>query len=249
MPSIFISGAARGLGRAVAEKFLAEGWTVGAYDIMPLTWEHPRLFSGTLDVTAAASWSAALAEFAAHCGGRIDVVDNNAGIIADGPLATLEPEAVSRQIEVNCLGVTLGARAAHPYLKRSKGQLVNMGSAAAIYGQPGIAVYSATKFYVGGLTEALSLEWRRDGIRVIDLWPLWARTSLAEVSASSVRRLGVRITPEQVADRLWRAVNYRNYWERGRVHHGVSTLDKALYLGRSLAPDRVVRALTRVIAG
>ncbi|QGU06091.1 Sorbitol dehydrogenase [Corynebacterium occultum] len=249
MPSIFISGAARGLGRAVAEKFLAEGWTVGAYDIAPITYEHPHLFSGILDVTDAASWEEALGEFATHSGGLIDVVDNNAGILIDGALSSLGPNAVARQIEVNCLGVTLGAQAAHPYLKKSKGQLVNMASASAIHGQPNIAVYSATKSYVGGLTEALGLEWRRDGIRVIDLWPLWARTGLAEVEAPSVRRLGVRITPEQVAQTLWRAVNYKNRWERGKVHHGVSTLDKALYLGRSLAPDRVARLLTRVIAG
>lgn len=252
MPSIFISGAAQGIGKAVALKFLEEGWTVGAYDITPVTYEActGTLITGHLDVTEAGDWEQALEDFTAHTGGTLDVLDNNAGIIIDGPLQEADPAGVDKLIAVNCTGVTLGARAAHKYLKRTPGaQLVSMASASAVYGQPNIAVYSATKFYVAGLTEALSLEWRHDDIRVLDIWPLWAKTSLADVDASSTRRLGVRLTPEQVADTLWRAVNPENRWARGKVHHGVSLMDKAFYLGRSLAPDRLARFLTKVVAG
>ncbi len=253
MSSIFISGAAHGIGRAVAERFLAEGWTVGAYDIAPVAWaghNDDRLFTGHLDVTDAASWEAALAEFTAHTGGRLDVLDNNAGVIVDQVLADSDPVAVQRLIDVNCLGVTLGARAAHTYLKATPGaQLVNMSSASAVYGQPAIAAYSASKFYVSGLTEALGLEWRGDDIRVLDIRPLWAKTALADVDAASVRRLGVRITPGQVADTVWEAVHPTSRWARGRVHHGVSRLDQVLALGRSLVPDRAARVLTRVLAG
>lgn len=248
MRNIFITGAATGIGRAVAERFLAEGWTVGAYDIAPVTWgTSDRLHTGLLDVRSSDSWDTALSEFAAVAG-RIDVVDNNAGVIVDGALAAADPVAVEQLIDVNCLGVTLGARAAHPYLKGG-GTLINMSSASAIYGQPQIAAYSASKFYVSGLTEALGLEWRKDRIRVVAVWPLWAKTTLAKVQAASIRRLGVRITPEQVADVVWRAANAEGRWARGKVHYGVSALDKALYLGRSLAPDRVAKLLTRVLAG
>ncbi|MDO5670250.1 MAG: SDR family oxidoreductase [Corynebacterium sp.] len=246
MPSIFITGGATGIGRAVAERFLAAGWVVGAYDINPVTWSS-EVHAGLIDVRSAASWDAALADFAAVAG-RIDVVDNNAGVIVDGPLAQADPQALQQLLDVNCLGVTLGARAAYEYL-RGGGTLVNMSSASAIYGQPQIAAYSASKFYVAGLTEALGLEWRRDRIRVVDVWPLWTRTGMADVEAASVRRLGVRLTPEQVADVVWRAATAQGRWARGQVHYGVSGLDKALYLGRSLAPDRVARALTRVLAG
>ncbi|MEJ6014045.1 SDR family oxidoreductase [Corynebacterium sp. H127] len=246
MKSIFISGAAQGIGRAVAEKFLAEGWTVGAYDIAPVEYQHERLISGHLDVTSAASWDEAHADFAGQVGGTIDIVDNNAGIIAAGLLADISPEAVKRQIDINCTGVTYGAQAAKRYLKRGS-QLVNMSSAAT-YGQPEISVYSASKFYVAGLTEALSLEWAHAGIRVVAIWPLWARTALAENSATSVRRLGVRITPEQVADAIW-AATHPNRWTRGRIHWGVSPQDKAIYLARQLAPNRVARLVTRAFSG
>ncbi len=247
MKSIVITGAAGGLGRAVAERFLAEGWLVGAYDLHEP--DLPGAVTGVLDVTDADAWDRVLAEFAEHSGGKIDVLDNNAGVIIEGPLADADVTGVDGTIAVNVLGVTLGARAAHPYLKKAKGTLVGMASAAAIHGQPGVAVYSATKFYVNGLTEALSLEWRRDGIRVIDVNPLWAKTPLADNGAASVRRLGVRITPEQVAERVWRAVHPANAWERGAMHYGVSRLDRFLLLLGGFAPDRMRRFLTGLIAG
>lgn len=250
MASIFVSGAAQGLGRAVAHHFLAKNWIVGAYDIVPIADAHPNLHTGCLDVTQAVSWEKALAQFSEHTGGRLDVLHNNAGIIADGNLATLSEKQVAQQLNVNCLGVTLGARAAHPYLAATPGaHLVNMASASAIHGQPGIAVYSATKFYVAGLTEALALEWRGDDIRVIDIWPLWAKTSLAEVRAASVRRLGVHITPEQVAATVWEAVHPKNRWSRGKIHYGVSTLDKLMHSAREALPARLATQLTRIIAG
>lgn len=247
MQSIVITGAAGGLGRAVAEKFLAEGWLVGAYDLV-----EPELdgaINGVLDVTDAAAWERVLADFAGHSGGGIDVLDNNAGVIISGPLADASPDAIARIIDVNVRGLTLGARAAYRYLRRTQGTLLGMASAAGIHGQPGIAVYSATKSYVNGLTEALSLEWRADGIRVVDVNPLWAKTSLADVDAASVRKLGVRITPEQVAQRVWEAVHPANAWERGVMHYGVSPVDRVFRGAAGFAPDRLRRLLTRIVAG
>lgn len=227
-----------------------EGWQVGAYDIASIEYEHPNLHKGRLDVTKADGWESALADFAALTGGTIDVVDNNAGIITDGPLAEAKEGDVEKLIAVNVTGLTLGARAAYPYLKRTPGaHLLNMCSDLAVYGQPNIAVYSASKFYMAGLTESLELEWRKDDIRVVDLWPLWAKTSLANVDVASTRRLGVRITPEQVAGAVWAAVNPKRRWARRKVHHGVSALDKSLYVVKSLVPDRVARGLTKVVAG
>ena len=196
MSTIFISGAARGIGRAIAELFLDQGWIVGAYDIDTVDYTHPNLITGVLDVTDAQSWQTALAEFAAHSPAHtITVVVNNAGVLTSGGIADISPAAIEHQISVNCTGIALGAHAAFPHL-RTGSTLVNMGSASAIFGQPTIAVYSATKFFVAGLTEALSLEWAKHRIRVIDLWPLWAKTDLSShANAGSIKRLGVHITP------------------------------------------------------
>lgn len=249
MNSIIITGAAGGLGRATAQKFLTEGWRVGAYDLSEPDYTADNLVTGTLDVTSPADWDRALRDFTAHTDGRLDVLNNNAGVLIDGPLADADPDQLKNLIDVNIYGLSLGARAAHPYLKKARGTLVNMGSAAAIFGQSGIAAYSASKFYVNGLTEALSLEWAKDKIRVVDVNPLWAKTTLADNNAASVKRLGVRITPEQVADRVWLAANPPNRWEKAVLHYGVSPVERVLRAISRLAPDRIVRVGNRIVAG
>ncbi|MDO4929357.1 MAG: SDR family oxidoreductase [Corynebacterium sp.] len=249
MQSIFISGGAAGIGRAVANKFANAGWLVGSYDIAKQDHTHPNIICGELDVRDAESWDAALSNFCERTDGQLDVLDNNAGIIRAGELSTLNPSDIEAQISINTLGPTLGARAAFPYLKRTPGaQLVSMASAAAIFGQPEICIYGASKSYVGSLTEALSLEWRHDDIRVVDIWPLWAKTALADNSATSIKRLGVHITPEQVAQRVWDATHPKNRWQRGRIHYGVSVVDETFYRMRSASPDRLARAATRLFS-
>ncbi|KQB84042.1 SDR family oxidoreductase [Corynebacterium oculi] len=253
--SIFISGGASGIGCQVALRFHREGWIVGVYDrderaLAALNEEYPGIVTGPLDVTDAQQWEEALADFASHTGGRLDVLDNNAGIIGDGDIVDQSPEVIAAQNNVNCTGAVLGARAAHRYLKGTKGShLVNMGSASAIYGQPHIIPYSASKFYVTGLSEALDLEWRRDGIRVVCLMPLWVKTKLADVEAASTKRLGVRITPEQVAEAVWKAVHPRNILERQRRFYSVSTTDLVFRYLRRIVPQPVVRLVNMLVAG
>ena len=252
--SIFISGAAAGIGREVALKFYNAGWTVGAFDIddaalSDLAKDHPGIITGHLDVTKYGDWEKALAGFTSHTGGTLDVLDNNAGIIVDGDITDQSPEQIAAQVDVNCTGLTLGARAAHAYLKNTPGaHLVNMCSASAIYGQPHIAPYSASKFFVYGMTQALDLEWRKDDIRVVALMPLWAKTKLADVKASSVKRLGVRITPEQVADKVWEAVHEGKRRKFLRFY-SVSTNDLVLRYSARLAPSFASRFVNKLIAG
>jgi oxidoreductase, short chain dehydrogenase/reductase family protein len=109
MSTIFISGAARGIGRAIAELFLDRGWIVGAYDIDTVDYTHPNLITGVLDVTDAQSWQTTLAEFAAHSPtSTITVVVNNAGVLTSGNIADISPAAIEHQISVNCTGIALG---------------------------------------------------------------------------------------------------------------------------------------------
>ena len=84
-------------------------------------------------------------------------------------------------VDVNVKGVVFGCHAALPHLRRTPGSVVvNVSSASALYGQPGLAVYSATKSAVCALTEALELEWRPHGVRVVDVLPLFVRTAMGE---------------------------------------------------------------------
>lgn len=213
MASIFISGGAAGIGLATAERFGREGWTVGVYDVnkealAEVKAKHPQWITGELDVREAEQWEEALRDFTSHTGGTLDVLDNNAGILVAGDLDEISPSVVKAQIDIDVLGVTLGAQAAFKYLKATPGShLVNIASASAIYGQPGIATYSAAKFYVAGLTEALELEWEPHGVRVVGVWPLWAKTALADPKAKSTQTLGINITPEEIADKVWQSVH------------------------------------------
>lgn len=251
--SIFISGGAAGIGREVALRFLREGWTVGAYDIDQtglgeLKSQHPEIHTGPLDVTDHQSWEKALADFTSHTGGRLDVLDNNAGIIASGDIVEQTPGQIAAQNAVNCTGVVLGARAAHPYLKATRGaHLVNMGSASSIYGQPHIAPYSASKFYVEGLTQALDLEWAGDDIRVVAIMPLWARTKLADLDHASTKRLGVNIEPEDVAESVWKSVN-PNAIARHRHFYSVSRVDLAFRLASKFSPALLLREINHRVS-
>lgn len=255
MPSIFITGGAAGIGLATAERFGREGWTVGIYDVdeaalAAVQAAHPDWITGVLDVREPEQWERALADFTAHTGGTLDVLDNNAGIIGDMDIAEQPAGLIAKTIEINCTGVTFGAKAAYPYLKVTKGaHMISMGSASGIYGQPHITPYSASKFYVHGFTQAMSLEWRKDDIRVVNLMPLWVKTPMADVEAASTKRLGVRIDTDEVAAAVWKSVNPKGWLERQRQDYSVSLPDLALRWSARFAPAPVVRQVNKLIAG
>src|SRR5829696_5448014 len=195
--SILISGAGRGIGRATAQLFLSRGWRVGLYDVdvdadaaADAAGSSPAAVHGVLDVRDPDQWRAVLRDF---CGdGGLDVLVNNAGVLASGPFVAIDGEAHRRMVDVNVGGVINGAVAGHPCLRRARrGLLLNLCSASALYGQPSLATYGATKAAVKSLTEALDIEWRGDGvrehgIRVRSLLPLFVATEM--VSRAGRRR-------------------------------------------------------------
>jgi len=251
VPSIFISGAAAGIGRATCLRFAREGWTVGAHDVdehglADLAREQEGIWVGPLDVRRSASWKKALEAFTDRTGGQLDVLHNNAGVLEHGSFTDISLASHKRQIDVNALGVVHGAHAAHPYLAATPGaRLVNMASASAIYGAPHLATYSATKHFVRALTEALDVEWRDDDIRVMAIWPLFVQTGMVDAQAGSrsVERLGVRATPDDIAEAVWKAVHDRR--PDHRVHFTVGLQTKVLYGASKLSPNFLNRELTR----
>ncbi len=224
--TIFITGGASGIGRAVAERFGRAGWFVGIADINEegMAGTAALISAGhssqhVLDVRDRAAWDLALAAFAEASGGRIDVVFNNAGIPIGGRIVDCSTEEVERTLDINLKGVIFGAQAAYPWLKASApgSCLLNTASAAGIYGVPGGSVYSATKFGVRSITESLDGEWREDGILVRDLMPSFIETPLLDLAPnrasnqdirSGVTSAGLEITPvSDVAEAAWAAVH------------------------------------------
>ena len=219
--SIFITGAGAGIGRATAELFAKRGWTVGLFDVsqegLAVTRDRlgagARAVSGVLDVTDHAAFERALASFGETTGGSLDVMFNCAGILRMGRFEEIPLADHEREVAINVTGVIRGCRLALPYLARgSAKRIVNMSSASAVYGTPDLAVYSATKFAVRGLTEALDLELGPSGIRVTDVMPGYVGTDMVSSQtfrAKSLDTLGVRLTADDVAKRVWDAAHGR----------------------------------------
>jgi NAD(P)-dependent dehydrogenase (short-subunit alcohol dehydrogenase family) len=202
--SIFITGGASGMGRATAKFFADKGWFVGAYDVNPdglATLEQEigsdNCVAGMLDVTQKAAFDSSIATFAQHTDGKLDLLFSNAGIGESGWFEDIPYEAALRVVQVNLVGVITSIYAALPLLKNTPNSLCFItSSSSATYGMPRIAVYSATKHGVKGLTEALSVEFARHGVRVADVLPGLIDTNILR---STPNRSGDRAKPSEDA--------------------------------------------------
>jgi NAD(P)-dependent dehydrogenase (short-subunit alcohol dehydrogenase family) len=254
--AIFVTGAASGIGRACAELFAQRGWFVGLYDVNADTAAEVarnlgegNAASGALDVSDPEAWQRALADFWAKSGHRLDVLLNNAGVISTGQFKDVALAKHYSMLAVNVRGVITGCHSAFPYLQQTPGaQVINMASATAIYGQPELATYSATKFAVRGFTEALDLEWTKLGIRVNDIWPTFVRTPMADDFGriSSAKSLGIRLMPTDVASTVWACANARQ--RVPRTHWTVGLQAGILSLATRLGPAAVTRWVVQRMA-
>ena len=214
--TIFITGAASGMGRATANLFFEKGWYIGAYDVNAGGLEKLRsefgeenCITGVLDVTDRAAYKRAIAAFAEATDGRMDVLFNNAGIGRGGPFADQAWEDIMAVVNVNFIAVLSGIHLALPMLKATPNSLCfTTSSSSATFGMAGIAVYSATKHAVKGLTEALSVELRAAGVRAADTLPGVIDTPLItdQMRANAPPTGAWRLTPPRaVAEAVWAA--------------------------------------------
>lgn len=261
-PNVFISGAAAGIGRATALTFARHGYRVGAYDVDlaglatlrdEVTGRGGDIAIGQLDVTDAEDWSAQLEAFTGTSR-RLDVLVNNAGVLSHGRFQEIPLARQRQMIDVNIYGAVTGLHTAFPYLRDTTGaRVVNLCSASAIYGQPELATYSATKFAVRGLTEALELEWRRYGIRVIAMWPLFVQTAMVDgMETHSTRRLGIHLTAEDVAEEIYAATHPTRNGLPGvrfpKVHFPVGGQTKVLAGMAQVSPHWISRLLAKTVS-
>jgi len=213
--SIFITGAASGMGLETARLFASEGWFVGACDVNAAGLDTLKAELGgavltqVLDVTDRAAYAAALDTFAKATDGQLDLLFNNAGIGRGGPFIDQPWEDVMALVNINFVAVLSGIHLAAPLLKATPNSLCfTTSSSSAIFGIPNIAVYSATKHAVKGLTEALSVELRAHGVRAADTLPGMIDTPILpdEAKAGAPTEGMWRLTPPmEVAKAVWGA--------------------------------------------
>jgi len=224
--SVLVTGAAQGIGLAIAERFAVAGWLVGLFDVnveacRELIKKPPfgRAVAGYCDVTNRETIARAITEFGGISGHRLNVLVNNAGVLSAGGLETLTSEQVTAMVEVNVLGLTQVTQAAFPLLRDTPDSMViNLCSASSIHGIPWLSVYSASKFYVDGLTQALAIEWAEHDIHVTCLKPAPINTAMGhQLDPRHTSKMAITIEPAEVAEVAFRAVSYR------QPHHFVGT--------------------------
>jgi NAD(P)-dependent dehydrogenase (short-subunit alcohol dehydrogenase family) len=248
-PTIFITGAASGMGRETALLFHNQGWFVGAYDVNSQGLEtlkrdigRENCITGVLNVTDRAAYKAAFAGFAEATGGRMDILYNNAGIGRGGPFADQSFEDIMAVVNVNFVGVLIGIHEGVELLKATPNSMCfTTSSSSATYGMAGIAVYSATKHAVKGLTEALAVEFKAYGVRVADVLPGLIDTPIlppGAVDAAPKEGMFRAIPPRAVAEVVWQAYHSdKLHWY---VPPELIELDKAATLTPEVVRDQFI---------
>ena len=199
---VMVTGAARGIGKAIAVRFAAEGAHVAVCDVnaelAEATAEEIRgtgrkAIAISLDVRDTGQVDAALQKVVSEFG-RLDVLVNNAGITIAKPVVDFDDEEWDRTVEINLKGVFRCARAAaRQMISQKGGKIINIASESGKTGKPFFAIYSATKFGVVGFTQALAQELAKFGINVNAVCPGIVHTDMwTELDETLARLQGLK---------------------------------------------------------
>jgi NAD(P)-dependent dehydrogenase (short-subunit alcohol dehydrogenase family) len=191
-----ITGAASGIGRAVTELFAKEGAVVFASDVASPATPYPSGVEAlALDVTSEDDWEKGVDAVVARSG-RLDVLVNNAGVIAYEPLHELEMKAWLRMIAVDQTGVFLGMRKAVRVMRRQKsGSIVNISSIWGSAAVAGAHSYHAAKGAVRNMTKNAAMTYVADGVRVNSVHPGFIHTPLTDAQAPALNDAVIAATP------------------------------------------------------
>jgi short-subunit dehydrogenase len=252
MNSIFITGGARGIGMETARIFLDAGWLVGIYDAdqvaideMQKVLPSERLYRYQGDVLDAARLDEALKGFTSRSDHQLHVLHNNVGILEVGEFAEQSLEQHLKIVDINLKGYLTTTYTALPYLKAAQGaKIINMSSASAIYGNPEITTYAATKAAIKSLTEGWQLAFRKYDISVSDLLPIYVRTRMVDDYYQKYRNLklkDVKLTAPKVARVVWKAAHGK------RAHYYVGADTKVFARLVKWIPEVWLPAITRKV--
>lgn len=192
MKKAIVTGASQGIGRAIKLRLESEGWEV-------------HNFSLPADVRDYAQCKS-FCDFLGH----VDLLVNNAAICKLTPFDQIEPDEWRETIDINVTGVYNMSRAAVPHL--TDGDIINISSRAAVYAHPNHAAYCASKAAVMSLSEVMSMDLRKDGIRVGYILPGVVATRLAGIEPKEWF-----LQPEDVAEAVMAMVNLPRRASLGRV--------------------------------
>jgi 2-deoxy-D-gluconate 3-dehydrogenase len=207
-----VTGASRGLGRAIALALAEAGADVALAARAKRDLEDTgalveragrRALVAPTDVASYAEVEALMGRAVRELG-RLDIVVNNAGVAKVAPLAEMTPDDWRFMVDANLTGVFNGCRAAAPHLIAQKsGKVINVASVLGQVGLPGYTIYAATKGGVIALTRALGVEWARHGIQVNAIAPGWFATDMTD-PAFSDPKINERLTRDIPMRRIGR---------------------------------------------
>ena len=219
-----ITGAASGLGAALARILAAEGWRLAVVDLQAAesaldrtVADCPEAIVAGFDVRDATAWTA-LHERLRAVWPNLDLVVNAAGVGATGEVGRLPESQWRRVIDTNLVGTALGCETFLPWLRAHPGRshLVNVASIAGLIAPPSLAAYAASKAGVIALSEAIAAECpaRRPGVTVVcpgffrsGLLDTWHFTAARESREARRRMDATRLDSEAVARRVRRAID------------------------------------------
>lgn len=206
-----VTGASRGIGAAIAERFAREGTRVVGVSRTRGESELDQVELVAADVSQAAEVER-LVDDVARRHGRIDVVVNNAAIEHEGTVVDTTPEEWDHVMAVNLRSVFLCAKYAIPHLRETRGAIVNVASVDGLWAEPSLAAYCAAKGAVIALTRAIAIDHGRDGVRCMCICPSYVATDMLEqfydaqpdpaaarAGAAALHPLGRISTPDEVA--------------------------------------------------
>lgn len=178
---VAITGASSGIGLATAQIFAREGWKV--YNLSRRPAQHQGITDIAVDVTDEAAVQSAFAQI--REAGHLDLLINNAGYGISGAAEFTQLGEAKRQFDVNFFGVVACIQAALPLLRQSRGRIVCISSAAAVFAIPFQSFYSATKAAVNILVNALANELKPFGVSVCALQLGDVKTDFTDARAKS----------------------------------------------------------------
>ena len=274
VPTVLITGASTGIGRATALRLAGSGWTVLAGVRRAMDGDALVAAGGErgvpliLDVTDVAQIAAAGEQVGAH--GSLDALGNNAGIGFGGPLELVPIDALRNQLEVNVLGPVALTQALLPALRRAHGRIVFVSSVGGRVAMAFTAPYAASKHAIEAIGDALRVELRSSNVQVALVepgsvtTPIWDKgraqgddlsvpaeltDQYGHVQAAMSKVLDNTerrgVPPEQVAETIERALTAR----RMKARYLIGRDAKAMLLAKRLLPDHVFDRVARRALG